>query len=99
MSVASELLDRIAAEMRDVRGRLERLRSSHPESAALTKALNLQEELSHQISDAKDKLGKHGHMDAEAEALAKSIQKGMEQMIAIISSDEESRSIQPGHPH
>lgn len=90
MNQTAQLLERLAAEMADIRTRLERLRSVHARSAALTQAVELEKNLSSQISDAKARLAKHE--DIEPKVLADSIDQGMKQMIAIISSDAGSAS-------
>jgi hypothetical protein len=90
MNQTAELLEHLAAQMADIRSRLEQLRSAHAKSAALKQTVELERNLSRQISDAKARLAKHE--DIEAKSLADSIDNGMQQMIAIISSDDRSAS-------
>jgi hypothetical protein len=90
MNQTAELLEHLAAQMADIRSRLEQLRSAHAKSAALKQAVELERNLSCQISDAKARLAKHE--DIEPKNLADSIDKGMKQMIAIINSDDRSAS-------
>jgi hypothetical protein len=59
MNQTAELLERLAAQMADIRGRLEQLQSVYAKSAALKQAVELERNLSCQISDAKARLAKH----------------------------------------
>jgi hypothetical protein len=90
MNQTAELLERIAAQMAEIRTRLQRLQSLEARSPALKRAIQLERQLSGEISRAKERLARHE--DIEPKTLADAIDNGMKQMIAVISADSDSAS-------
>jgi CHASE3 domain sensor protein len=88
-----ELLESAAVAIGEIAGVLEKLRTTYPNDSVIQKCVEVQQQLTWYLSDAREKLNRRELKEQDAAALALIISRGLNRMISIV---EAQKNIAPG---
>jgi hypothetical protein len=90
MTREQELFESAADAIAEMAGVLASLKRDHPEDAVVERCINVQEQLTWYLGDARGKLDRNEFTEEDATALALIVERGMNKMIRIVEPDEKS---------
>jgi predicted nucleic acid-binding protein len=98
-STTEQLLERVGAELRDIRQNLDRLQREFPEHPTLEQATELHDVMNKRLTDAKEKAARNELSENDVVALSESIAAGIKKMVSLVASDqgESDTSARPAH--
>jgi predicted house-cleaning NTP pyrophosphatase (Maf/HAM1 superfamily) len=87
-AITEQLLERIGAELRDIRHSLDSLRAEFPEHPTIQQATELYDELNGRLADAKARAARNELSEDDVVALSETISAGMKKMVSLVASDD-----------